>query len=105
MTSKSSHEAIYKIVHQIYSSINSKIIMGMLLLDIAKAFYCIDHEILFKKMKNAGCGTNDINWFRSYLNRVQRVKVGNMLSDILPVPKGIAQGTVLRPILFLFFYI
>ena len=28
--------------------------MGMLLLAVAKAFNCINHEILFIKMQNAG---------------------------------------------------
>ena len=48
---KSTHEAIFKIVHHIYSTINYNKIMDMLLLDIAKAFNCIDHDNLFKKLK------------------------------------------------------
>ena len=100
---KSTHEAIFKIVHQIYSAINIKKLMGMLLLDVAKAFNCLDHEILFKKMKNVGFSKNVICWFKSYLNRSQRVRMQNKLSDILPVNNGIAQGTVLGPILFIFY--
>ena len=75
----------------------------MLLLDVAKAFNCIDHEILFIKMERAGFSLNVVQWFRSYLDRTQRVKLYGKLSDIIPVHNGIAQGTVLGPILFIFY--
>ena len=43
---KSTHEAVFKTVQNIYGSINNRKLMGMLLLDIAKAFNCINHETL-----------------------------------------------------------
>ena len=100
---KSTHEAIFKTVQQIYGSINGKKLMGMLLLDVAKAFNCIDHDILYIKMELAGFSENVIKWFRSYLRRSQRVILENKFSDILQVSEGIAQGTVLGPILFIFY--
>ena len=72
-------------------------------MDVAKAFNCIDHEILFIKMERAGFGQTVIQWFRSYLTRSQRVNMDSKLSDVIPVRKGIAQGTVLGPILFIFY--
>ena len=63
---RSTHEAIFRTVQQIYGAINSKRITGMLLLDVAKAFNCIDHNILFLKMERAGFSLNVIQWFRSY---------------------------------------
>ena len=75
----------------------------MLLLDVAKAFNCIDHEILYVKMRNAGFGETVVKWFKSYLRRFQRVKLDNKLSDVMPVGEGIAQGTVLGPIIFIFY--
>ena len=100
---RSTHEAIFKTVHSIYGSINSRKIMGMLLLDVAKAFNCIDHEILYVKMERAGFGPNVVNWFRSYLDRTQITCINEMSSTAIRVPYGIAQGTVLGPILFIFY--
>ena len=100
---KSTHEAIFKVTQTIYSAINAKKLTGMLLLDIAKAFNCIDHEILFAKMSTAGFDATVIQWFRSYLHRTQQVSIQNRLSEVVAVSKGIAQGTVLGPILFIFY--
>ena len=100
---KSTYEAIFRTIQQVYGAINSKKVMGMLLLDVAKAFNCVDHEILFIKMEKAGFAQRVINWFRSYLNRFQRVRMDNVESEVIPVGKGIAQGTVLGPILFIFY--
>ena len=82
---------------------NCKKMMGLLSLDIAKAFNCIDHEILYIKMSKAGFVPRVTNWFRSYLTRFQRVCMGNQFSVAKAVSTGIAQGTVLGPILFIFY--
>ena len=100
---RSTHEAIFKTVQHVYSAINNNKILGMLLLDIAKAFNCVNHEILYLKMDMAGFGPMVISWFKSYLNRTQQVILQGTLSDIISVDKGIAQGTVLGPILFIFY--
>ena len=51
---KSTHEAIFRVVHIVYSALNNRKLTGMILLDIAKAFNCISHEILYAKMASYG---------------------------------------------------
>ena len=77
--------------------------MGIMLLAIAKAFNCISHNILYSKMKESGFSDMVINWIRSYLNRCQKVTIGSEVSDTTSVVNGIAQGTALGPILFIFY--
>ena len=43
-----------------------------------------------------------ISWFITYLNRSQVTKYGDKVSDSLTLTAGIAQGTVLGPLLFIF---
>ena len=72
-------------------------------LDIAKAFNCISHDILFSKMTQSGFSNTVVDWFKNYLTRSQKVTIGSDVSDVVSVRNGIAQGTVLGPILFIFY--
>ena len=51
-------------VKDIYSSLNQKKLMGIMALDIAKAFNCISHDIIFSKMRQSGFGNNVVDWFK-----------------------------------------
>ena len=77
--------------------------MGAIFLDVAKAFNCIDHEVLFRKMENVGMTVRVVNWFRSYLTRTQVTKYGNILSNSKSITAGIAQGTVLGPLMYILY--
>ena len=73
-------------------------------LDVAKAFDCINHDLLLYKMSKIGFCINSLAWFKSYLTHTQIVKFDNNVSTELQVQTGIGQGTILGPIIF-FFYI
>ena len=86
-----------------YSTINNNKLMGILFLDIAKAFNCINHRLLYKKMYEAGFANGVVNWFRTYLSRSQILKYGDKNSSCMEISNGIAQGTVLGPLIFIFY--
>ena len=54
-------------------------------------------------MSKIGFSEHTCNWFRSYLNRTQVVKFDNILSSELNVQTGIGQGTILGPLIFIFY--
>ena len=59
-------------------------------------------EILMSKLSAIGVSLPALEWFGSYLkNRKQRTSCGNVLSEILPVKYGVAQGSILDPLFFL----
>ena len=101
---RSTHEAVFKFVKYINSAINYSKITGALFLDIAKAFNCLNHKILDIVMANNGFGDRVRQWFTSYNNRSQRVKMGEIFSDTKPVLHGAAQGTVLGQTLFILYF-
>ena len=73
-------------------------------LDFAKAFDTVNHQILLSKLENYGIRGPAKACFESYLkNRHQIVKIGDTLSDKMQIVRGVPQGSILGPILFLLY--
>ena len=76
--------------------------VGMVLIDLQKAFDTVDHGILIEKLR--AMGVDNIDWFRSYLSdRRQCVDIAGYMSDFLPISCGVPHGSILGPLLFLFY--
>jgi hypothetical protein len=81
-------------------------IIGVLFLDLCKAFETVDHAILVKKLSNYGTQDKALEWFKSYLlNREQYCKVNRATSSPRKLNCGVpATGSNLGPLLF-FIYV
>ena len=72
--------------------------------DFEKAFDKVPHHLLLKKLQSYNLNVNVIQWIRSFLcYRKQRVKINGCYSEWAEVISGIAQGTILGPILFIIY--
>ena len=77
---------------------------GVIFLDLKKAFDCVNHDILIRKLKLYGCSENTLCWFKSYLtNRRHMCKIGRAISQERFIRCGVPQGSTLRPLLFLLY--
>ncbi len=83
---------------------NDGLYSGICVFDLAKCFDTIDHDILLIKLEKYGIRGTELSLFKSYLeHRNQCTRVGSVCSDKLPITKGIPQGSILGPLLFLVF--
>ena len=76
-------------------------IVGTLLMDLAKAYDCVNHDLIIAKLEAYGVGENSLRLIQNYFSqRQQRLKVGSSFSEWLEIVLGIPQGSILGPILF-----
>ena len=75
--------------------------VGVLFLDIKKAFDRVYLPGLIYKLQSAGVRGNALNWFRNFLlDRRQRTIIGQSVSALEYLHAGVPQGAILSPLLF-----
>ena len=75
--------------------------VGVLIMDLSKAFDIINHDLFLSKLKAYGFNENSVSFIRSYLtNRYQRTKIGSTFSDWNKIITGVPQGSILGPLFF-----
>ena len=80
-------------------------LVGVMFMDLSKAFDTISHATLLEKLKAYGINDGELYWFTTYLfNRTQQVVLDNVKSKIEHVNCGVPQGSILGPLLFLVFF-
>ena len=80
--------------------------VAIIYLDFQKAFNKAPHQRLLLKLKAHGIRDGLIDWIEQWLiDRRQRVIVDGEVSNWKLVLRGVPQGSVLGPLLFLIIYI
>ena len=74
---------------------------GTVLMDLSKAYDCVPHDLIIAKFEAYGFDNISLKLFHSYFsNRKQRVKIGSAISEWIDILTGIAQGSILGPLIF-----
>ena len=74
----------------------------VIIMDFAKPFDKVPHNILIQKLERYGITGSVNTWIETFLkDRKQRVASEGIYSDWAPVISGVPQGSVIAPIFFL----
>ena len=95
----STETALLKVQSDILTALDSGSGAVLLMLDLSAAFDTIDHGILLSRLNSLyGISGDALDWSKSYLsNRVQRVIIGDTVSECKNLNFGVPQGSVLGP--------
>ena len=75
--------------------------VGVVIMNLSKAFDSLNHKLLITKLKAYGLDSNSVTFMKDYLtNRLQRCKINNSSSGWEKVLKGVPQGSILGSLLF-----
>lgn len=108
----STSDAIDSLIDDVVLCLNEKKKVVGLFLDLSSAFDTVDHEILIKKLVYYGITGKNLQLFKSYLqNRYQFVEISSTMngkerkhtSKLVKVSRGVPQGSILGPLLFILF--
>jgi hypothetical protein len=105
----SAEEAIYQLTNNILKALDNKYFVGGIFCDLTKAFDCVDHDTLLDKLEFYGIKGSANNLIKSYLtDRYQRIVIRNKSSNTHysgwnKAIKGVPQGSVLGPLLYLIY--
>lgn len=96
--------AIQAVIDEWKLTISERQVVGVIFVDLKRAFETIDRERLLEKLYQYGITGTVLEWFRSYLkDRKQQVHFNDGWSKMLTTEYGVPQGSVLGPLLFIIY--
>ena len=90
---------LIRLIENWKQSLANQKFVGVVLIDLSKAFDCIPHDLLIAKMHAYGFSIDSLKIFFSYL-KGKNVKITNTYSVFQVLLSGVLQGSILGPILF-----
>ena len=97
----SCEHVLIKLIKDCKQALDSYEHMGLVLMNLSKAFDCLPHRLLLCELRKFGVSPHACQLIRSNLpNKKQRVKFGRTRGDWSNISKGVPQGSVFGPLLF-----
>ena len=99
---RSTETQLLTFVQDLYKNLRDNKQTDVIVIDFAKAFDKVPHNKVIRKLREYGINSSINQWIESFLHqRQQRVVCDGKTSSWVPVTRGVPQGSVIRPIIFL----
>lgn len=100
----STASASASLLNEIAKRTNQRLKTACIFLDIKKAFDSVNHNILIKILRQININGPALELLRSFLSdRHQFVLIDKVKSSLLNITRGVPQGSILGPLLFLIY--
>ena len=98
---RSTIDPILSIEHEIRAGLINKQVTIVVFFDLKSAFDSVNHITLLKTLANLGIKGKMLTWMISFLsNRKIQVILEDKLSDVYNIDRGVPQGSIISPMLF-----
>ena len=78
----STQHALFRLIEPCRKTLDEKGVVGMVLMDLSKAYDCLPHDLFIAKLTAYGFGQNSLALISNYLSqRKQRMKVDSTFSE------------------------
>lgn len=99
---RSTYNSLHDIQDNIKNTFNNNQVLGLVALDIAKAYDTTWRPRILEKLRNILCNGNMFNFLKDFLSdRSFQVKINNYLSPSFNQQNGVPQGSTILVTLFL----
>ena len=100
----STEDALVYAINNFLMAKDQGLYTGLVFVDMSKAFDRVEHQTLINDLSNIGVRGSALKWFINYLtDRQQQAQCGNTVSAPTSCSRGVPQGSVLGPLLFLLY--
>ena len=97
----SSKNVLLRLIESWRRCLDQSQLVGVIFMDLSKAFDCIPHDLLIAKLEAYGLSLSALAYIYSYLKgRKQSVRINSITSTYLDTISGVPQGSILGAFLF-----